>query len=56
MKERLLKLMEVKSIVTLTLTVAATFGFVTGVVPVELFATWFGAVLTYFFNKDRKDS
>jgi len=56
MKDRLLKLMEVKSIVTLTLTAAATYGFITGVVPVELFATWFGATLAYFFNKDRKDS
>jgi uncharacterized membrane protein YdjX (TVP38/TMEM64 family) len=51
MKERITKLLEVKSIVTLTLTGAATYGFIVGTVPVELFATWFGAVITYFFAK-----
>jgi hypothetical protein len=53
MKDRLIKLLEVKSIVTLCLTAAATYGFIVGKVPTELFGTWFGMILVYFFNKDK---
>jgi hypothetical protein len=53
MKERIIKLLEVKSIVTLSLTAAATYGFIVGKVPTELFGTWFGMILVYFFNKDK---
>ena len=53
MKERIVKLLEVKSIVTLMLVSAATYGFIAKIVPVELFATWVGMILTYFFSKEK---
>lgn len=56
MKERLMKLLEVKSLVTLTLVGAATYGFIVKTISPELFATWVGMILTYFFSKDKKES
>lgn len=56
LKERVLKLLEVKSIVTLVLVFSATYGFLTGIVERDIFAGWVGMILVYFFNKDRKDS
>ena len=55
MKERIIKLLEVKSIVTLMLVTAATYGFISKIVPVELFSTWVGMILTYFFARNNKD-
>lgn len=54
LKERLTKLLEVKSIITLALVLTACWGFVTNKVPVELFATWTGAVITYFFTRKKE--
>lgn len=54
MKERLIKLLEVKSIVTLVLVLAATYGFLTGSIEKEIFSGWVGMILVYFFNKDKK--
>jgi len=56
MLKRLEKLFEVKSIVTLSLVFVACYGFVVGKVPVELFATWVGAVITYFFTRKQPDT
>lgn len=58
MKEKLAKLVDVKSIVTLAMT-AAMILMLTGVFnpPTEIFAlyaTSYGSVITYFFTK-RKD-
>jgi hypothetical protein len=52
--KRLEALLEVKSIMTLALVLTACWGFVVGIVPVELFSTWVGAVITYFFTKNMK--
>lgn len=54
MKERLMKLIEVKSIVTLTLVGASTYGFLNGLIEKDIFAGWVGMILVYFFNKDKK--
>lgn len=54
--DRLLKLFEIKSIITLTLTFVVSWGFVTKIVPVELMAAWYGSIITYFFMKDKKES
>lgn len=49
--ERVLKLFEVKSIMTLSLIFVACYGFITGKISAELFAAWVTAVVTYFFTK-----
>ena len=59
MKERIAKLIDVKSIVTLAMTIAMVL-MLTGVfTPTTevfgLFASVYGAVITYFFTK-KKDS
>lgn len=50
---RLLALIEVKSIITLILIAAAVGGFFIGVISGEVFSGWVGMVLVYFFNKDK---
>lgn len=56
MLKRLEKLIEVKSIVTLTLVGVGCWGFVANLISGEVFAGWVGMILVYFFNKDRKDT
>ena len=51
MRDRLIKLLEVKSIVTLTLVFVASYGFVTGKISSELFATWVSIVLAFYFTR-----
>ena len=51
LKEKIIKLLEVKSIVTLSLITVACYGFVVDKVPVELFSTWVGSVITYYFMR-----
>lgn len=52
--ERLVKLLEVKSIITLALVISAVWGFVNNMIPIELFGGWVGMILIYFFQKDTK--
>ena len=54
--KRIAALMEVKSIITLSLITTACWGFYVGKVPVELFSTWVGAVITYFFVKKSENT
>lgn len=51
------ELFKVKSIVTLTVTTAITIGFLNGKVPVELYATYVGSIITYYFTRkeDKND-
>lgn len=55
MKEKLAKLIDVKSIVTLVMTAALVALLFTGVEPPQellaLYCTSYGAVITYFFTK-----
>ena len=44
-------LVKVKSMITLTITAAITYGFVKGIVPVELYASYAGSIITYYFTK-----
>ena len=55
MLRRLEKLVEVKSIVTLTLVGVGSWGFITNLISGEVFAGWVGMILVYFFNKDRTE-
>lgn len=45
------ELLKVKSLITLTITAAITYGFVKGFVPVELYASYAGSIITYYFTK-----
>jgi uncharacterized membrane protein SpoIIM required for sporulation len=44
-------LIKVKSMITLTITAAITYGFIKGTVPVELYSTYAGSIITYYFTK-----
>ena len=48
------KLIDLKSIVTLILVVAAVYGFVMKIISAELFATWVTAIIVFYFTKDKK--
>lgn len=54
--ERICKLLEVKSIMTLVLVIVACYGFTTKMISAELFAAWVTAVVTYFFTKNTQSS
>ena len=45
------ELFKVKSLITLTITSAITYGFIIGSVPVELYATYASSIITYYFTK-----
>lgn len=45
------ELFKVKSLITLTITAAITYGFIKGIVPVELYASYAGSIITYYFTK-----
>jgi hypothetical protein len=47
----LAELFKVKSMITLTITAAITYGFVKELVPVELYATYAGSIITYYFTR-----
>lgn len=53
--KRLVSLLDVKSLVTLTLVVVGCWGFMTNLISGEVFAGWVGMILVYFFNKERKE-
>jgi len=52
--EKLTKLIDVKSIVTLLLIGVACYGFVVKTVPIELFGGWVSMILGFFFAKNVK--
>lgn len=59
MKERLAKLVDVKSIVTLVMTIALVALLFCGVEPAKellaLYCTSYGAIITYFFTRKSGD-
>ena len=46
-------LFKVKTIITLTVISAATYGFIKGLVPGELYATYVASIITYYFTKEK---
>ena len=54
MKERLNKLLEVKTIITLVLVFGGLYGFLTGLIGADVFGGWLSMTLVYFFTKDNK--
>lgn len=49
--KKAVKLLEVKSLISLTVIGALTYGFVKGFVSTELYVPIVMAVVTYFFNR-----
>ena len=54
MKERLVKLIDLKSIITLALTAALIWGFIVGRVDGKEFLVYVTMVLTFYFAKKDK--
>ncbi len=54
MKERLNKLLTVKSIVTILLTLVFCYLSIIGIVPVELFLSVFTVVISFYFGTQAK--
>ena len=50
MKEKLIKLIDVKSIVTILITTAFVYGFITNVINAEQFMTIFGIIIAFYFG------
>lgn len=50
MKERFAKLIDVKSIVTILITIAFVYGFVMGTINAEQFITIFTTIIAFYFG------
>ena len=50
MKEQIVKLLKIKSIVTILLTLVFCYLSVTGVIPAQLFMTVFTVVIAFYFG------
>lgn len=56
MKQKLSKLIDLKTIVTLSLTAAFIYGFIVGKITTEEFMTIFAMVVAFYFSKKTKGS
>ena len=56
MKEKLLELLKVKSIITILTFISFFYLSITGKIGNDNFMLILGMIATYFFNKDNKDS
>ena len=54
-RERLAKLIDLKSIITLALTTALIWGFVVGRIEAKDFLIYLAMVFTYYFNKKKEE-
>lgn len=54
MKEKIIKLIDLKTIITLALTVALVWGFVIGKVETKDFLVYVAMVFTFYFTKKDK--
>lgn len=50
MKDRLAKLVDVKSIITILITASFVYGFITNVINAEQFMTIFGIIIAFYFG------
>lgn len=50
-KDKIAALIDLKSIVTLELVTATTYGFIVKIVPIEVYIALVTAVITYYFTK-----
>lgn len=57
MKNKLTKLLDLKSIVTLIMTIGLLYGFITNKINSEQFVTFVTMIFTFYFSKkDRSDN
>ena len=56
MKDRLAKLVDVKSIITILITAAFVYGFITNVINAEQFMTIFGIIIAFYFGTQAKEA
>ena len=54
MKEKIAKLIDLKSIVTLMVTIASIYGFVVGLIPQDQFMMLVTMVFIFYFQKPKK--
>lgn len=54
MKERLIKLLTIKSIVTIFLTLVFCYLSIIGIVPIEIFMTVYTVVIAFYFGTQAK--
>lgn len=50
MKDKLAKLIDVKSIITILITAAFVYGFITNTINAEQFMTIFGIIIAFYFG------
>ena len=55
-KERLAKLIDLKSIITLAMTTALIYGFVVGKIDGKEFLVYVAMVLTFYFGKGKEET
>lgn len=53
MKDKIAKLIDLKSIVTIILTIASTYGFIKGMIPVDQFMILVTMVFMFYFQKKK---
>ena len=56
MKEKIIKLIDLKSIITLLMTVALVIGFFMDKISTEVFIPFASMVFTFYFTKQKKES
>lgn len=54
MKEKIIKLIDLKSIITIALTIALVWGFIVGKVETKDFLVYVAMVFTFYFTKKEK--
>lgn len=55
MKEKLIGLLGVRSIITIALTIVLCWGFIVGIIESKDFLVYVAMVFTFFFNKTDKE-
>ncbi len=56
MKEAIIRLLKVKTLITLAITILFVILSIKGVLPVDTISMIIAMVFTYYFNKDNKDN
>jgi len=56
MKEAIIRLLKVKTLITLAITILFVILSIKGILPVDTISMIIAMVFTYYFNKDNKDN
>ena len=55
MKEKLIKLIDLKSILTILLTISLIVGFFKGMITADVFVPFISMAFTFYFTKNKKE-